>query len=1582
MPIALRAATFPQLSDGTDHYYKLYSYRATRVLKDNGVDKKAVFVSYIDEDATSWKFVPTNTTHDNSPGFKIVSKSGRELKYHDNLESTDNRFGTVAADGGSTFIFKEFSGNAGFQLYCTEKSQFINHTGDEIGAYGNGNDAGNRFNAITSYSDLFEGIPALSTAGDTTWYHLKFSQSGKAITANGINEKVIQQALDAKEDQLFRLEVAGDNFRVISKIDNMELKFDGNRKIILVAAGGGDVFSFAVHQKSPLEWMLSDQNDTWKDGINNNGGTEAGLANIGNHDGNGLKFIDYWVESAAKLLSTSAAPKWYHVQLLNGNTIIASTGENQNVTREALKVREEQLFRLEGSTSALKVISKINDMEFKLVDGKIQLVDKGSGELFSLADHPNSPAEWMLCYNDATDGNKFLNPQDNETVGLYGGENDNKLKFIDDLSADAPKLSTPGDTTWYHLQFVENNNAITANGLNQNAIQQPLAANDKQLFRLEGSYNVGFKVISKINNMEFEHSGDWITLAENGGDLFSFAFENNDPAKRMLKDDTKGSSGNIYINNNGNTQAGLYSSGNGNHLNFIDDNEYIAANYAGAPKLSTSDDPTWYHLQFGNGGTKIAANGENQKVVLQSSLEVNENQQFRLEGSYGGLKIISRADNMELKFSANDDNKFILVSSGGGDAFTLAVYDNNSPEEWLLRHVESNEFLNPNGGVIHYSGKNESRLKFIDDQTAGAPKLNEWYYIQLMDNSNALAADGENNKVVQQALEAKDEQLFKMVGKHGNFKVVSKINSMELKFATDGDNKDKFILVAVGSGDSFSFARHPNSPAEWILKDNNKPDNNFLNPQNPYVGLWGGYDRNNLKFITEYELYTGAPKLSSIGDTTWYHLYFPRNYYAITANGAGSQVDGQALGPKNSQLFRLEGNSYGSFKVISKIGNLEFKSNESNHIILAAGGSGDMFSLASHSNSPEVWMLKHDGLFINDNGFFLYNVMNDEGNCVKFIEDADYTAALYAAAPALSTAADPKWYYIRSPRITVDDNDNADVIMHKGMNTNVHREKLAEGNKDAESQLFRFEGSYDEGVKVVGKDGGALQYYAGVNKFYMVEGGSSTFRFIPTPNTNSDYGSGKWGMLYKEPTVVPIAPSGDGNNTTPFNPPWKNSEKTIPFGGNAYVTSGIGGVTAAGITDWVDDETVYSTYFRVNTSGDLSLSLWYVSDGESTVKVTVGPAPADGVTFTGTEEYTVTLPKPQASQNGDTVVSICTLPNCEVGYLRVDLQGVSKTGEFYAIPQALGVSGDASNNMNYYSRTGRRNSASVHLRYDISNPDQAEWFYNEVTIPEGMDHSATYAMVNGFKEGYSGIQPSRENGTVRVLFSVWAPVDTDDPNEIPLKDRVSCLAIGSDVCYQMFGGEGAGTQTFATVAGWEAGKTYKFLVRVCPATKFGFNDYVAADHVAYFFDPATEEWKLIAHLRRPKPTNGWTSYHDASSFLENFWGDSGNLLRKAVYGNQWIRLKSGEWEEVTKATFVTDGTGNDGERLDFKGAVDGNKFYLQNGGFFNDYVAPNTPLMRSATGAEPSIDFDALELLRLEGTTRVTQGEIKGGACN
>ncbi|MDR1742854.1 MAG: DUF3472 domain-containing protein [Dysgonamonadaceae bacterium] len=396
--------------------------------------------------------------------------------------------------------------------------------------------------------------------------------------------------------------------------------------------------------------------------------------------------------------------------------------------------------------------------------------------------------------------------------------------------------------------------------------------------------------------------------------------------------------------------------------------------------------------------------------------------------------------------------------------------------------------------------------------------------------------------------------------------------------------------------------------------------------------------------------------------------------------------------------------------------------------------------------------------------------------------------------------------------------------------------------------------------------------------------------------------------------------------------------RKIPLGGNSYVS--VRGeaerVTDTGFRAWTHTESVFSTWFRVNKKGDLRLYLEYSADADgNSIEIT-----CKGQTFN------LVLPKPRTQK--DTVIYIGAINPCGTGYVQVDFHGKIRHGHTFAEPSALIVGGEASKDMNFvgdFSYYWGRRGPSVHLKYTIPENVTAEWFYNEVTVPEGFDPVGSYFMANGFGEGYFGMQVNSATER-RILFSVWSPFKTDHPDQIPEEDRVKLIRRGESVTINDFGHEGSGGQSYL-VYNWSAGNTYRFLNRIRPLDD-GYTEYTA-----YFYAPENGYWRLIAQWKRPK-TQTW--YTHAHSFLENFNNNMGHITRKAFYTNQWVYTPSGRWVELLDGKFTVDATGRPGWRMDYKGGNDGNGFFLQNCGFFDDYVPADTEFRRSPSGKVPEVN--------------------------
>lgn len=402
---------------------------------------------------------------------------------------------------------------------------------------------------------------------------------------------------------------------------------------------------------------------------------------------------------------------------------------------------------------------------------------------------------------------------------------------------------------------------------------------------------------------------------------------------------------------------------------------------------------------------------------------------------------------------------------------------------------------------------------------------------------------------------------------------------------------------------------------------------------------------------------------------------------------------------------------------------------------------------------------------------------------------------------------------------------------------------------------------------------------------------------------------------------------GKPSTSAPFAPTAR-----IALAGNAFVTSLPAGATetigSTGLTGWTNADAVTTAYVRVSTPGTLTVAVRgrVAAGASSVVRVRVNDTP-----------FTVTLAGDRDSSRVAGTVQVSS-----TGYVHIALQGVRRTGATFGEVSAIEVAGSATTSgMVYANDTANyywsRRGPSVHLRY--TTPDSTEYFYSEITVPAGQDQVGSYFMANGFSQGYMGIQVNSSTER-RVLFSVW-----DDPGGAP----TTLVAGGTGVVTRGFSGEGTGGQSYL-VFPWVAGQPYRFLTRARP------DGAGRTDFSAWFGAPGAG-WRLIATWKRPNVSTTLTGVH---SFLENFIDRNGWMGRSAQYHDQWARTTSGRWVEITQATMSADATARNAQRMDYAGGVAGSAFFLRNGGFFADPVAPGVRFTRPASGVAPAVDVTTL----------------------
>jgi hypothetical protein len=233
-------------------------------------------------------------------------------------------------------------------------------------------------------------------------------------------------------------------------------------------------------------------------------------------------------------------------------------------------------------------------------------------------------------------------------------------------------------------------------------------------------------------------------------------------------------------------------------------------------------------------------------------------------------------------------------------------------------------------------------------------------------------------------------------------------------------------------------------------------------------------------------------------------------------------------------------------------------------------------------------------------------------------------------------------------------------------------------------------------------------------------------------------------------------------------------------------------------------------------------------------------------------------------------------------------------------------------------RTEVRAARSVHLSYPAP---ESVLFYNEVMVEDSVNGS--YFMACGWNNGYFGIQQLGSSEDKVVLFSVWDPTKGDDANAIKEADRVEVLSHDEDVRIKRFGGEGTGEQCMWKFA-WRIGETNRFMIgaRV---------DGQKTAYTAWFRTAVA--WKKLASFQTRTSGKPLSGYY---SFIEDFRRDGKSVheIRRAQFGNGWVKTIDGNWVPLTKARFTASSAEWESKENIDAGVKDG-WFYLTSGGDVN-----------------------------------------------
>lgn len=332
-------------------------------------------------------------------------------------------------------------------------------------------------------------------------------------------------------------------------------------------------------------------------------------------------------------------------------------------------------------------------------------------------------------------------------------------------------------------------------------------------------------------------------------------------------------------------------------------------------------------------------------------------------------------------------------------------------------------------------------------------------------------------------------------------------------------------------GNTFIFRKFNSafSPFQiWCVEEES-----YLNKFNPKDGVgFCVYSKDNdpgnpISIFTSLDdIFEGAPKLSDESESNWYFIKSLRQDKVFASAGITTGDTPETVTPivqqamlagagenQDKQLHKFVGD-YLAFRIVCKTGG-EYKYNEAaDRFYLAEEGKGDFFMFVKSSNTKygtEKWELKHNstsrGFNETAQSACLWSI-GDDGGVLEFV-DTSYNP--FEGAPQLSTAASPLWYTIRncpSGQAYFTFVDDGQIIT------------LTDISDDPDEQLFRFDGSYDEGFRIVNKSWNAELYYdTSAERLYGDFVNGSTFKFVKYNNTDPQYyyGDNIWQLQLIDP---------------------------------------------------------------------------------------------------------------------------------------------------------------------------------------------------------------------------------------------------------------------------------------------------------------------------------------------------------------------------------------------------------------------------------------------------------------------------------
>ncbi|MFT4800425.1 MAG: hypothetical protein ACI93N_000183 [Flavobacteriaceae bacterium] len=664
-------------------------------------------------------------------------------------------------------------------------------------------------------------LPTISTAGNDTWYHIKF-RNGNGVLQDMGDGALLQTGIPVEDLDAQQWKISGttDDYTLtcktgtildfnadllfttsststlkISLVDNLpgwELQRSGETQTMNQVGGGG-------YGKGLAEWTVGDQNNPFDFVLPGDIGYGPAISGVDGND------------------------HWYQI-VFNTGGAIEDKGDEEWALTAAASGADEQIWKATGTDP--------NALTFTNALGRMLSFSEEDGRF--IASSTTSVTFKVIATDDASLFNLQRNGGDTgHAINQNGGGGNDKdlaewsvndannvLEFwfwestateSDVITSEFPTISTDGNETWYYIQFAADggvnsgsDDVYPPNG--EFAVIQDLGAEQDtgtrmarvetpgQLWKVSGTAD-NYAITSKLGNtMRYDYSGFLRTQVDQSpfriiptsnatyagfeiadGDTTHAWYADYSSPYSMAQSVAFGYGLDVKITGLGKDKAVL--------------NFRLAADVVGGvgpketsvlPTISTAGNDTWYHIKFrnGNGVLQDMGNGTLVKTgipALESDLPAvyKDSQLWKISGTTDDYTLTCKTGTI-LDFNAD-----LLFTTSSTSTLKISLVDNLPG--WELQRSGETQTMNQVGGGGYGKGLAEwtvgdqnNPFDFVlpgdigyGPAVSGVDGNDHWYQI-VFNTGGAIEDKGDDAWALTAAASGADEQIWKATGTDPN----------------------------------------------------------------------------------------------------------------------------------------------------------------------------------------------------------------------------------------------------------------------------------------------------------------------------------------------------------------------------------------------------------------------------------------------------------------------------------------------------------------------------------------------------------------------------------------------------------------------------------------------------------------------------------------------------------------------------------------------------------------------------------------------------------------------------------------------